>query len=50
MEIRDLEYFIEVANHKNFTKAALQVHLSQTALSKAVKKVENELGFELLDR
>ncbi|RBN37020.1 LysR family transcriptional regulator, partial [Priestia megaterium] len=33
-----------------FTKAALQVHLSQTALSKAVKKVENELGFELLDR
>lgn len=50
MEIRDLHYFIEVANHKNFTKAAASVHLSQTALSKAVKKIETELGVELLDR
>ncbi|TYR81496.1 LysR family transcriptional regulator [Priestia megaterium] len=50
MEIRDLEYFIEVANHKNFTKAASQVHLSQTGLSKSVKKIEKELGVELLDR
>ena len=50
MEIRDIRAFIEVANHQGFTKAAEHSHLSQPSLSKAVKKLEEELGVELFDR
>lgn len=50
MELRDLKSFIEVANHKSFTKAASHSYLSQPALSKAVKKLEEELHVTLFDR
>lgn len=50
MELRDLKSFIEVANYKSFTKAASHSYLSQPALSKAVKKLEEELHVELFDR
>lgn len=50
MDIRDLRHFMEVANQKNFTKASSAIHLSQPALSKAVKRLEEELGVELFDR
>jgi len=50
MELRDLKSFIEVANHKSFTKAASHSYLSQPALSKAVKKLEEELHVELFER
>ncbi|KOS69071.1 LysR family transcriptional regulator [Lysinibacillus contaminans] len=50
MELRDLKSFIEVANHKSFTNAADHSYLTQSSLSKAIKKLENELGVELFDR
>lgn len=50
MELRDLKSFIEVADHKSFTHAAEHSYLTQPSLSRAVKKIEEELGVELFDR
>lgn len=50
MELRDLKSFMEVAKYKSFTMAAEHSYLTQPSLSKAVKKLEKELGVELFDR
>ncbi len=50
VDIRQLEYFVAVAEQESFTKAAANVHLSQPALSKIVKNLEEELKVELFDR
>lgn len=50
MDIRELEYFVTVSELKNFTAAAKRLHISQPAISKSVHKLEDELGFHLLDR
>lgn len=50
MELRQLEYFIAVAGEMNFSRAAQQVHVVQSALSTSVSKLEKELGVELFDR
>jgi DNA-binding transcriptional LysR family regulator len=50
MEIRELEYYVAVAELKNFTAAADRLHISQPAISKAIHKLEEELGFSLIDR
>ncbi|KMY54052.1 LysR family transcriptional regulator [Bacillus sp. FJAT-27231] len=50
MELRDLKSFMEVAEHRSFTKAATHSYLSQPSLSKAVRKLEEELHVELFDR
>jgi len=50
MDIRELEYFVTVSELKNFTAAARRLHISQPAISKSVHKLEEELGFHLLDR
>lgn len=50
MEFRELEYFATVAELKNFTAAADRLHISQPAISKAIHKLEEELGFNLIDR
>ncbi len=50
MDIRHLEYFIEVAKHLNFTKAASALHISQPSLSKTIKNMEEELGVPLFYR
>ena len=50
MEIRQLEYFMAVATEMNFSRAAQQIHVVQSALSVAVSKLEKELGVELFDR
>ena len=50
MELRDIKSFIGVADYKSFTKAAEHSYLSQPSLSKAVKKLEDELHVELFDR
>lgn len=50
VELRQLEYFVAVAAEMNFTRAAQQVHVVQSALSAAVSKLEKELGVELFDR
>src|SRR5580704_7899526 len=50
MELRQLEYFVAVADEVNFTRAAERVHISQSGVSAQVRQLERELGQPLLDR
>lgn len=50
MEIRVLNYFVEMANKKSLTKAAKKLHVTQPTLSKQLKDLENELGQKLFTR
>ena len=50
MEIRVLRYFIEIAREGSMTAAAEVLHVSQSALSKQMKELENELGKKLFRR
>lgn len=50
MDIRQLEYFAEVAKHLSFTKAAASLHVSQPSISKAIQNIEAELGVPLFYR
>jgi DNA-binding transcriptional LysR family regulator len=50
MEIRQLQYFILVAEEKSFSAAAKRAFLSQQAISKSIKNLESELGVHLFDR
>ena len=50
MQIRQLEYFVAVSEHLNFTKAAKQFYISQTAVTQQIKALEQELGAELFIR
>ncbi|MDF2876247.1 MAG: gltC 8 [Sporomusa sp.] len=50
MDIRQLEYFIEVARQKSFSKAAEALHVSQPSISKTIKDLETQLGSTLFYR
>lgn len=50
MDIRQIEYFVEVAKHLSFTKAATTLHVSQPSISKAIQNLEADLGVPLLYR
>jgi DNA-binding transcriptional LysR family regulator len=50
MEIRQLEYFVAVAEEANFTRAAARVHISQSGVSAQIRQLEQDLGAPLLDR
>jgi DNA-binding transcriptional LysR family regulator len=50
MDLRQLEYFVAVAEEANFTRAAERVHISQSGVSAQVRQLERELGAELVDR
>ncbi len=50
MEIRDVRYFLELAESGNYLKAALNLGISQSMLSKRIMALEAELGATLVDR
>ena len=50
MEIRVLRYFLEIAREGSMTAAAGILHVSQSALSKQMKELEEELGKKLFRR
>ncbi len=50
MKIRVLRYFMAIAREENMTRASEQLHISQSALSKEIKKLEEELGHTLFIR
>ncbi|MGW9031766.1 LysR family transcriptional regulator [Streptomyces sp. NPDC055722] len=48
--MRQLEYFVAVAEEANFTRAAARLHVVQSTVSATIKSLERELGTPLLDR
>lgn len=50
MKIRQIEYFLEVEKTLNITKAAQNMYVSQTAVTKQLQLLEEELGFALFSR
>jgi DNA-binding transcriptional LysR family regulator len=50
MELRQLRYFIEVADVLSFTKAAQRLHISQPPISRQIARLEQEVGTVLLTR
>jgi len=50
VELRQLRYLEAVARHRHFTRASEELHVAQSALSAQVRRLEAELGVELLRR
>lgn len=50
MDIKQLEYFVEVCRYMSFTKAAASQYISQQGMSKSIKRLEEELGVAMFQR
>ncbi|MFJ4564861.1 LysR family transcriptional regulator [Streptomyces caelestis] len=50
MELRQLEYLLAVVEERSFTRAAERLHVAQPGVSAQIRRMERELGQQLLDR
>jgi LysR family transcriptional regulator, cyn operon transcriptional activator len=50
MLLRHIQYFLAVAEHRNFTRAAEALHVSQPTLSQQIRQLEDTLRVQLLNR
>ena len=50
MLFKQMQYFISIVKNNSFTEAAEENYISQSAISQAIKSLEDELGVELLKR
>ncbi|SFS58835.1 LysR family transcriptional regulator [Paenibacillus sp. 453mf] len=50
MELRQLQYALQIASEKNFSRAAEKLHIAQPSLSQQLSKLEKELGVLLFQR
>ena len=50
MQINQINAFLAVAEHESFSLAAEKLHLTQPAVSKRIRQLENSLNTELFDR
>lgn len=50
MELKDIEYFLAIAEEGNLVKAAERMYISQPAMSKFLSKLENEYGTKFFIR
>ncbi|MDE7434325.1 MAG: LysR family transcriptional regulator [Lachnospiraceae bacterium] len=48
--LRQIKYFQAVIRHNNFSQAAYECNISQSAISQQIQALERELGFPLLER
>ena len=50
MDLKQLNYFISAAKHENFTRAAQECFIVQTAMTHQIAALEKELGVSLFER
>jgi DNA-binding transcriptional LysR family regulator len=50
MDLRDLKYFVTIADQEHFGRASKQLRIAQPALSRRLKSLEREIGGDLFER